>query len=124
MYRLMLLGDEEYDVFAINLQGGFGYNYFLEGRPRSFGDRLSCEQSRRKARGTGGRRGQHAVAPCIGQLVHTAVAPVPPGELAMSVGRAYGQLAIASACGTAVAIVILQFVMPHLATRGFHDLRT
>jgi len=29
--------DEEYDVFAINLQSGFGYNYFLEGRPRTYG---------------------------------------------------------------------------------------
>jgi len=29
--------DQEYDVFAINLQSGFGYNYFLEGRPRTYG---------------------------------------------------------------------------------------
>jgi iron complex outermembrane receptor protein len=31
------LFDESYDVFAINLQGGFGYNYFLEGRPGIYG---------------------------------------------------------------------------------------
>lgn len=29
--------DEEYNVFAINLQGGFGYNYFMEGKPRTYG---------------------------------------------------------------------------------------
>lgn len=29
--------DEEYDVYAVNLQGGFGYNYFLEGKPQSYG---------------------------------------------------------------------------------------
>jgi iron complex outermembrane receptor protein len=29
--------DEEFEVFAINLQSGFGYNYFLEGRPRTYG---------------------------------------------------------------------------------------
>ncbi len=33
--------DEEYNVFAINLQGGFGYNYFLEGRPRTYGAEFS-----------------------------------------------------------------------------------
>ncbi|NIB41516.1 TonB-dependent receptor [Pseudomaricurvus alkylphenolicus] len=31
------LTEEEYDVYAINLQGGFGYNYFLEGAPRTYG---------------------------------------------------------------------------------------
>ncbi len=33
--------DEEYDVFAINLQSGFGYNYFLEGRPRTYGAEIT-----------------------------------------------------------------------------------
>ena len=32
--------DEEYDVFAINLQPGLGFNYFLEGRPRTYGAEL------------------------------------------------------------------------------------
>lgn len=31
------LTDEEYDVYAINLQGGFGYNYFMEGAARTYG---------------------------------------------------------------------------------------
>lgn len=31
------MADEEYDVYAINLQGGFGYNYFMEGAPRTYG---------------------------------------------------------------------------------------
>ena len=31
------LADEEYDVFAINLQGGFGFNYFMTGAPRTYG---------------------------------------------------------------------------------------
>ncbi len=31
------LADEEYDVYAINLQGGFGYNYFMEGAARTYG---------------------------------------------------------------------------------------
>jgi iron complex outermembrane recepter protein len=29
--------DEEYDIYAINLQGGFGYNYFMAGAPRTYG---------------------------------------------------------------------------------------
>ena len=33
--------DEEFDVYAINLQGGFGYNYFMEGRPRTYGAELT-----------------------------------------------------------------------------------
>ncbi|MEH6581058.1 MAG: TonB-dependent receptor [Halioglobus sp.] len=35
------LTDEEYDVYAINLQGGFGFNYFMEGAPRSYGLELT-----------------------------------------------------------------------------------
>ena len=31
------LTDEEYANFAINLQSGFGYIYFLDGRPRAWG---------------------------------------------------------------------------------------
>jgi iron complex outermembrane receptor protein len=31
------LADEEYDAYAINLQGGFGFNYFMEGAPRTYG---------------------------------------------------------------------------------------
>ena len=31
------MADEEYDVYAINLQGGFGYNYFMPGAPRTYG---------------------------------------------------------------------------------------
>jgi iron complex outermembrane receptor protein len=31
------MADEEYDVYAINLQGGFGYNYFISGAPRTYG---------------------------------------------------------------------------------------
>jgi iron complex outermembrane receptor protein len=31
------LADEEYDVFAINLQGAAGYNYFAQGAPRTYG---------------------------------------------------------------------------------------
>ncbi|BFM15383.1 TonB-dependent receptor [Maricurvus nonylphenolicus] len=31
------IADKEYDVYGINLQGGFGFNYFMEGRPRSYG---------------------------------------------------------------------------------------
>jgi iron complex outermembrane receptor protein len=31
------LADEEYDVFAINLQGAAGYNYFSQGAPRTYG---------------------------------------------------------------------------------------
>ena len=31
------LADEEYDVYTINLQGGFGYNYFMSGAPRTYG---------------------------------------------------------------------------------------
>jgi len=31
------LADEEYDVYAINLQGGAGYNYFSQGAPRTYG---------------------------------------------------------------------------------------
>lgn len=29
--------DEEYSSYAINLQGGFGYNYFMDGAPRTYG---------------------------------------------------------------------------------------
>lgn len=29
--------DEAYDAFAINLQGGFGFDYFMEGAPRRYG---------------------------------------------------------------------------------------
>lgn len=29
--------DEEYSTYAINLQGGFGYNYFMDGAPRTYG---------------------------------------------------------------------------------------
>ncbi|MEH6550532.1 MAG: TonB-dependent receptor [Pseudomonadales bacterium] len=35
------LADEEYDVYAINLQGGFGTNYFMEGAPRMYGAELT-----------------------------------------------------------------------------------
>jgi iron complex outermembrane receptor protein len=35
------LTDEEYDVYAINLQGGFGFNYFMEGAPRTWGVELT-----------------------------------------------------------------------------------
>ena len=35
------LFDEAYDVFAINLQSGFGFNYFLEGRPAMYGAEIS-----------------------------------------------------------------------------------
>ena len=35
------LADKNYDVFAINLQGGFGFDYFIEGRPRTYGAELS-----------------------------------------------------------------------------------
>ena len=31
------LADEEYDSYAINLQSGFGYDYFLSGTPRQWG---------------------------------------------------------------------------------------
>lgn len=31
------LTDEEFDLYGINLQGGFGFNYFLEGAPRTYG---------------------------------------------------------------------------------------
>jgi iron complex outermembrane receptor protein len=31
------LADEEYDVYAINLQGAAGYNYFAQGAPRNYG---------------------------------------------------------------------------------------
>ncbi len=31
------LADEEYDIFAINLQGAFGINYYIPGRPRTYG---------------------------------------------------------------------------------------
>jgi iron complex outermembrane receptor protein len=35
------LTDEEYDVYGINLQSGFGYNYFMEGAPRIWGVELT-----------------------------------------------------------------------------------
>ena len=31
------LADEEYDVYAINLQAGFGFDQYLAGEPRSYG---------------------------------------------------------------------------------------
>lgn len=31
------LSDEEYDSYAINLQAGFGYDYYLSGGPRTYG---------------------------------------------------------------------------------------
>ena len=35
------LTDEEYDVYGINLQSGFGFNYFMEGAPRTWGVELT-----------------------------------------------------------------------------------
>ncbi|WP_116366687.1 TonB-dependent receptor [Parahaliea mediterranea] len=35
------LADEEYDSYAINLQSGFGYDYFLAGAPRTYGIEFS-----------------------------------------------------------------------------------
>lgn len=35
------LADEEYDVYAINLQGAAGYNYFSQGAPRTYGADLT-----------------------------------------------------------------------------------
>jgi iron complex outermembrane receptor protein len=35
------LTDEEYDIYGINLQSGFGFNYFMEGAPRTWGVELT-----------------------------------------------------------------------------------
>ncbi len=35
--------DEDYDAFAINLQGGFGFDYFMEGPPRRYGLEVSLQ---------------------------------------------------------------------------------
>ena len=31
------LTDEQYDSYAINLQAGFGFDYFQQGMPRTYG---------------------------------------------------------------------------------------
>jgi iron complex outermembrane receptor protein len=35
------MADEEFDVYGINLQSGFGYNYFMSGAPRTYGAELT-----------------------------------------------------------------------------------